>query len=51
MKLVLIRIYLFIYYLLEINIIVLQLSSIYYLNTRFDRPLIEINSLKLFWPS
>ena len=36
---------------MKISIIVLQLSSIYYLYMPNDRPLIEINSLKLFWPS
>ena len=36
---------------MKISIIVLQLSSIYFLNTLYDQPLIEINSLKLFWPS
>ena len=36
---------------MKISIIVLQLSSIYYLYTLYDWPLIETYSLKLFWPS
>ena len=36
---------------MKISIIVLQLSSIYYLYTLYDWSLIETYSLKLFWPS